>query len=473
MRLLDFFTNLRICHKLLITYFCLFTLALVIGSEIIFIFVRSVVEQLGTAAGQAAEVDGALQQVRRVFIGTVLVSLLLVLSLTFLISSFITRPLRRLMQRFELAARGDLSAGMEEPLEWNAAADEVGELTRAFQTLQKSLRSIASSAQTITAGDLSRPVQEKGDLADAFNQMLDNLRHIVSQIRDASLQINSAVEQMSASSSEQTSSAAQQSGSISEITSTMTELARNAGEVTESAERVVEIAVQSHEDARGGMEAARATLTAMDAIRETHETSTQGIVALSAKVQQINEVMDVIDEIADRTKLIAFNAALEAAGAGETGRRFGVVAQEIRRLADTVVEATEDSRGRIVEIQEATNNMVIASERNSRIFTEGFTATRATADSLQKIVDSASNTTDSAKQISLSTQQERTALQQVLDAMLEVSKGAELFASKVGETDRTAADLQELAAMLTELIGRYKVDESIGVPRFGSDQTAA
>jgi len=470
MRLLGFFANLRIRHKLLITYFCLFALALVIGSEIIFTFVRSVVEEIATSSGYTGEVDAALQQVQRVFIGTVLASLLLVLSLTFLISSFITRPLRGLMHRFERAAAGDLSAGTDD---LSDSGDEIGELTRTFQTLQESLRSIATSAQTITAGDLSRPVQEEGDLADAFNQMLADLRQLVGQIRDASLQINSALEQMSAASSEQTSSAAQQSGSISEITTTMTELARNSKEVTESSERVVEIAAQSQEDARSGVEAARETLTAMDAIRETHEASTRGIVSLSAKVQQINEVMDVIDEIADRTKLIAFNAALEAAGAGETGRRFGVVAQEIRRLADTVVEATEDSRSRIVEIQEATNNMVITSERNNRIFKEGFTATQATADSLRKIMDSASNTTDSAKQISLSTRQERTALQQVLDAMLEVSKGATLFASKVSETDRIAADLRELAAALTELIGRYKVDENANDSQSGTGATTA
>jgi methyl-accepting chemotaxis protein len=285
-----------------------------------------------------------------------------------------------------------------------------------------------------------------------------NFRQIMSRIRDASVRINSAVEQMSAASTEQSSSAAQQSGSVSEITSTMAELARTSKEVTGSAERVVNIAAQNEEDVRNGVDAAKDTVAAMDAIKEVHEASTKGIVSLSEKVQQINEVMDVIDDIADRTKMIAFNAALEAAGAGEAGRRFGVVAQEVRRLADTVVEATEDSRRRIVEIQEATNNMVVASERNSRVFGEGFRATQVTADSLQKILDSARNTADSAKQISLSTQQERTALQQVLDAMMEVSEGAALFAKRVSETEGTITNLRELAAGLTELIKRYGGD---------------
>ena len=460
MKVLDFFSGFRLRNKLLIVYFGLFALALVIGNEIVFSSVRDAVEEIAATSGYTEEIHGPLQQVRRISIATTLASLVLVLFLTFLISSFITRPLRGLIQRFELAAAGELSAGIEDHSAGRAApTDEIGALSRSFRQMQESLLSIIASAQTITSGDLSQSVEERGDLADAFNQMLVNLRQLVSQIRDAGTQINSVVEQMAAASSEQTSSAAQQSGSISEVTSTMTELTRTSREVTDSSERVVEIAAQNQEDARSGVEAAKATLIAMDAIRETHESSTRGIVSLSEKVQQINEVMDIIDEIADNTKLIAFNAALEAAGAGEAGRRFGVVAQEIRRLADTVVEATEDSRSRIVEIQEATNNMVVASERHSRIFADGFTATQTTADSLQKILDSASNTADSARQISLSTQQERTALQQVLDAMMEVSEGATLFASKVGETDRITATLRELAAELTELIGKYRVGE--------------
>ena len=487
MRGLGFFRNLRVRSQLFIVYSCLFCLVLVVGGEIMLSSMQNAVEESisGDLGDAVADRRDAIyrplqQQMRRIWNVAVGVSLALVLSLTFAASSRLARPLRRLVWRFELVAAGDLAAGTEEQglgedrsdaSTWVGPGDEIAALSQALERIRGTLLSIIASAQVIAAGDLSRPATGEGDLADAFNQILSSLRQIVDQTRNAGMQINSAVAHMLAASSEQTSSATQQSGSISEVTSTMTELARTSKEVTNSSERVVEIAAQTQGDARSGVEAAKAALVAMDAIRETHEQSTKGVVSLADKVQQISEVMDIIDDIADNTKLIAFNAALEAAGAGESGRRFGVVAQEIRRLADTVVEATEDSPGRIEEIQEATNNMVVASERNSRVFEEGFSATQATADSLQKILGSASSTADSAKQISLSTQQERTAMQQILDAMVEVSEGATHFAGKVNETNEIASNLRGLAAELTELIGRYEVDEAADDPR--SDESPA
>ena len=469
MRPMGWFHDLSIRSKLLLSYFCLFALALVVSGEVIYAQVEKTLAAAlatDTASRAVAVTDTPLEELRQVVLTTELVTLALVLVLTFLVSARIASPLRGLTRHFAAAAAGDLSAGLDEGTgdedarAGREARDEIGALSKAFQRMQRYLLSIAASAKTITEGDLSHPVVERGDLADAFNLMLTNLRQMVVQVGEAATQIDSAVEQMSTASGQQTSSATQQSASISQVTATMTELTRTSTQVTESSERVVEIAAQNQADARSGVEAASAALTAMDAIRDTHQSSTRGVVSLSEKVQQINEVMDIIDDIADNTKLIAFNAALEAAGAGETGRRFGVVAQEIRRLADTVVEATEDSRNRIVEIQEATENMVIAAERNSRAFEEGFQATQATADSLNKILDSASNTATSARHISMSTQQERTALQQVLEAMTEVSESASLSALRATDADRITGDLKGLAAELTELIGKYRVTEA-------------
>lgn len=410
------------------------------------------------ATSYTEEIYRPLQEIRRIFSMAVLVTLVVVVLCTLLISSSLIRPLHKLISKAERVAGGDLSVGEDESLSDElGVGDEISDLAQAFREMQEGLRSLAASAKMIAAGDLSQSVEAGGDLGDAYNQMLTNLRRMVRQIREAGVQIETASARMAASTSEQTSSATQQSASIGEVTSTMVELARSSKEVTDSSEQVAEIASQNQEDARSGVEAAEATLAAMDAIRESHEISTKGIASLSGKVQQISEIMDIIGDIADQTKLIAFNATIEAVGAGEGGRRFGVVAQEIRRLSDTVMEATEDSRLRIVEIQESASNMVVISERNARTCEEGLTTTRVTADSLQKIMDSANNTAGSAQRISLSTQQERTALEQVLEAMMEVHEGAARFVSKVREGETVSADLRQLATELTELIGSYQV----------------
>ena len=335
---------------------------------------------------------------------------------------------------------------------------EIGDLANAFMTMEKNLGLIAAQAQIIARGDLSQTVEASGDLADAFNQMVGNLSELVRQVREGGMRIDSSSAQISAAIQEQTSTAAQQSASIAETTTTMEELARTSREITESSNEVVKTAIETQTDAQSGVEAVKDTVTQIEVVKEANEESIKGIMSLSEKVQQINEVMDIINDITDRTKLIAFNAAIEAAGAGEMGKRFGVVAQEIRRLADTVVEATEDIRKRIEEIHHATNNMVIASENNTKNIEQGLESTRVTSGSLEKNLRSANRTAESAKQISLSTQQQRTASDQVVQSLQEVSDGAKQFATTVKETNSVASDLSELSKELTALIERFKVD---------------
>ena len=335
---------------------------------------------------------------------------------------------------------------------------EIGDLANAFMTMEKNLGLIAVQAQIIARGDLSQRVEARGDLADAFNQMVGNLSELVRQVREGGMRIDASSAQISAAIQEQTSTAAQQSASIAETTTTMEELARTSREITESSNEVVKTAIETQMDAQSGVEAVKYTVTQIEGVKEANEESIKGIRSLSEKVQQINEVMDIINDITDRTKLIAFNAAIEAAGAGEMGKRFGVVAQEIRRLADTVVEATEDIRKRIEEIHQATNNMVIASENNTKNIEQGLESTRVTSGSLEKNLGSANRTAESAKQISLSTQQQRTASDQVVQSLQEVSDGAKQFATTVKETNSVASDLSELSKELTALIERFKVD---------------
>ena len=335
---------------------------------------------------------------------------------------------------------------------------EIGDLANAFMTMEKNLGLIAVQAQIIARGDLSQTVEARGDLADAFNQMVGNLSELVRQVREGGMRIDASSAQISAAIQEQTSTAAQQSASIAETTTTMEELARTSREITESSNEVVKTAIETQTDAQSGVEAVKDTVTQIEVVKEANEESIKGIMSLSEKVQQINEVMDIINDITDRTKLIAFNAAIEAAGAGEMGKRFGVVAQEIRRLADTVVEATEDIRKRIEEIHHATNNMVIASENNTKNIEQGLESTRVTSGSLEKNLRSANRTAESAKQISLSTQQQRTASDQVVQSLQEVSDGAKQFATTVKETNSVASDLSELSKELTALIERFKVD---------------
>ena len=153
--------------------------------------------------------------------------------------------------------------------------------------------------------------------------------------------------------------------SVAEITSTMEELSTSSTQIADHSQSVVEVANQTLERSRKGSTAMQLLQSKMQDIRSDSEQSLTEIMALGAKSKQISKVMELINTLAAQTKLIAFNAALEASSAGESGRRFSVVANEIRRLADSVTDSTQEIEGHTEEIQNAINRLVVASEKGA------------------------------------------------------------------------------------------------------------
>ncbi len=235
--------------------------------------------------------------------------------------------------------------------------------------------------------------------------------------------------------------ASEESASISEITSTTEELSASSTQIADHAKAVVDIAQKTWEDTKKGATAIESMIMKMSEIHGNSQKSVAEIVDLGRKSREITKVMEIINSIADHTKLLAFNAALEASSAGEAGKRFGVVAAEIRRLADSVTESTSEIEAKISEIQEAVNNLTVASEKSSQGIEQGMEFSFQAASLLSEIVDAAHTTMDSAKQISLSTQQQKTANSQVVIALREIMQG----------TITTSASVEALSTISEEL----------------------
>jgi len=201
----------------------------------------------------------------------------------------------------------------------------------------------------------------------------------------------------------------------------------------------------------------------MTEISSDNQSGIQEIVELGRKSKEITKIMGIINTIANQTKLIAFNAALEAASAGESGKRFGVVATEIRRLADNVFQSTEEIEGKINEILEAVNRLVISSEKSSKGIRDGLEHTTHTNAILNDLVSGAEATADAARQISLSTQQQQTASSQVVTALRDIEEGVRFNSGSIQQTSEISRNLTEMAVKLGKLVGEFSVGGGISL----------
>ncbi|CAK0739351.1 methyl-accepting chemotaxis protein [Azospirillaceae bacterium] len=325
------------------------------------------------------------------------------------------------------------------------------------------LNAVAGGINRAALGDLSVVIpldghDEIADLARATHDMQSRLRELVSEVSVNTVKVNAVVREITAAVEGQAGTSSQMSSSVAEITSTMEELSTSSTLIADHSKSVVDVARQTLEDSRNGSEAMQTVLGCMNSIRTENQLSLHEIVELGAKSKQIGKVMEIINALADQTRLIAFNAALEAASAGEAGKRFSVVAAEIRRLADNVSGSTGEIETKIGEIQDAISRLVITSEKGAAGIAAGITASTTTTEHLATIVKTATRTDSAAQQISLSTQQQKTASTQVVVALREIVTASAHTAHSLARIYQISKDLSALSTRLEALVGQFKLE---------------
>jgi methyl-accepting chemotaxis protein len=355
--------------------------------------------------------------------------------------------LRELNELARSISRGDLS------LEITAQ----GPMVKEFVVMQNRLRSLAEQSRRVTEGDLTHTVETEGDLARSFNVMVKSLRTLVKQVQESGLRIGNASSKILAASEEQASYSAEQAASVSETSATIEELATSAKQIAMNAQSVVDIAEQTLRNARAGQEAVNDVMKGMEEIRSGTEASAKRILGLGEKSQAIGGIIQTINDIADQTNLLALNAAIEAARAGEAGKGFAVVAQEVRKLAEDVMESTREITELVTEIQSSTNATVMATEEGKRRVERGVDLASRTAGTLNQILAMVERTTESANQIRISTQQQQSASEQLVTTMREIAEVSKQSATSSKQAMESASELTSLAEDLRSAIGQFKV----------------
>lgn len=326
------------------------------------------------------------------------------------------------------------------------------------------LTRVVSLTEKMAEGDFTQTIDierkdEIGQLLVGMKNMAERLRETVHSVSDATDSVNTSALEISSMVQEQASITAEQSSSVSEISATIEEFSQSSSQIAQNAAHVSKIATNTLQETEKGVEASKAMVMRMNEISQENQRSIDEIVALGKKSKAITKFMAIINNIADQTKLIAFNAALEAASTGEAGKRFGVVADEIRRLADSVMESTGEIEMKINEIQEAFSNLGIASEEGSKKVREGMEASSRNAKMLENLLAEAQITEGAAKQISLSTQQQKTASEQVVIALQEIAAGAKKSTVSINQANTISTNLAELSGSLKNMVGKFKVGQ--------------
>jgi methyl-accepting chemotaxis protein len=331
--------------------------------------------------------------------------------------------------------------------------------------LVSQVNAVLKGVNSVAKGDLTVEIVVEGrdeisQLAKATNEMRHKLHALASEVRDNADDVNKAAQEITSAVESQAATTTEMSSSVAEITSTMEEFSASSTQIADYSKSVVDVANQTLEGSRKGSEAMQSVLEKMDDIRNDNQLSLQEIVELGTKSKQISTVMEIINDVADQTKLIAFNAALEASSAGEAGKRFSVVAAEIRRLADSVTDSTREIEVKINEIQDSISRLVITSEKGAGGIIAGTTASANTAERLNEIVYAANETSSSAQQISLSTQQQKTASDQVLVALREIVTGSTQTSQSITRISEVSKEMSQLSSSLSEVVDQFKLRDS-------------
>jgi methyl-accepting chemotaxis protein len=334
--------------------------------------------------------------------------------------------------------------------------------------LTRPLLRLTRSAQRIADGNLDEKIDvttddEIGTLAEAFNRMtsviLKNLREeidkgnrLFSSIKETIVHLSSSAEELSAITAQQSSGSAQQAAAVQQVTTTAEEIAITAKQIMLNAGMVETTAEDTRSSCTGGTGEVTNATEGMARLRQQVSTIAEKMLELGENSQKIGGIVEIIEEISDQTNLLALNAAIEAAGAGEAGKRFAIVAQEVRRLAERTADATAQIRGLIEEIQRATNSTIMVTEEG----TKGVDSAGALVDKVQvsfgSIIVMVEETARAAREITFSTQQQTSACEQMAETMNDVRDVARQVAESARETERAITEITDLTTDLKSLL---------------------
>jgi methyl-accepting chemotaxis protein len=435
-----------------------------------------VVLWLGFSAGKKAG-DSSLLDIGSPGGGTTIFAIVVAAGVTFILAwrlLAILAPVQALADFSERFAAGDPRARAEvqssDELGYiadnlNRAVAKVSKATSnqdANDALQRSITELLTVINQVARGDLSLRGKVTndalGNVSDSINFMLDNFTKVLERVRKAAMEVTAcsnnilvAADQMQAGATQQDQEITNTSSAVEELTVSMKQVSNNAEASAEAARRALDAAEQ-------GNRAVRDTLEGMQRIRASVQATAKKIKSLGDRSLEISEIINVINDITEQTNLLALNAAIEAARAGEAGRGFAVVADEVRKLAEHSRSATKDIAALIKAIQAETNEAVVVMEEGTKEVEGGATLADQAGRALDAISNVVRQSAELVQEISLASKQQVRGTEGVAHAMQIISSITRQTSQGTRGTVATVSQLVKLSDQLNEALAQFRAN---------------
>jgi methyl-accepting chemotaxis protein len=326
--------------------------------------------------------------------------------------------------------------------------------------LKTQIAPIAESLKAVAGGDLTAEVKlEKEndlyELGQSVNKMIKDLNRTLSAVNEAVQAAASAATEISSSSEEMASGAQEQSMQTSEIAASIEEMTRTIFESAQNVSKAGETSAKTSVTAKSGVEKIENANMGMKEIVRSAEETGHIISSLAKKTDQIGEIAQVIDDIADQTNLLALNAAIEAARAGEQGRGFAVVADEVRKLAERTTKATKEISETIISIQREAKEADASMEKAGHSVESGLKLNAIVDAALKEIVREATNVNDAITQVAAASEEQSSAAEQISKNIDGIRNVTQQTAGGIEQIARAAEDLSRMTVNLQELVAKF------------------
>ncbi len=374
---------------------------------------RAVLEQ--TQIGRS-EVAAIATSTRNSIIGVLIATVLAAMLFAFFIQRSIAVPLRQFVQVVERVGQGDLRPQLE----------------------------------------LSRQ-DELGDLGRSLDRMARGLREVATQTRSVAEELNAATTEILATTQQQAASTAEQAAAVQEANATMAEIVQSGAQISDRAKRVAASAESTSSASAAGLESVQNTATIMESIREQAEAVAENVIALSEKTQAVSEIIATVNDISEQSHLLALNAAIQAAAAGEHGRSFSVVASEMKNLAGQSKQATVQVRSILGDIQKAITSSVMLTEEAVKRVESGRQQANVADRTIRELTGNIEESVRAFQQIVGGSSQQQIGFEQVTEAFRNIGTASQETASGTKQSEKAAANLNALSQQLRRAVEKYRI----------------